>query len=56
MKTATETMKETFNSLYSRWISYCEFVVTNWLIFDLLEDRKDYIDHGLPKMNLTLQL
>jgi len=56
MKNASETLKETFNDAYRFWMSYCEFVLTNWYLFDLMEDRTDYKDHYLPEMDLRMRL
>lgn len=55
-QTASQLMRETFSTLYNKWMEYCDWVLCNWLLFDLLEDKRDYVDHGLPEMNLNLKL
>lgn len=54
-KTASQLLKETFSTAYNKWMEYCEWVIGNWLLFDLLEDRVDYKDHYLPEMDLRMR-
>ena len=59
-KTASQTLKDTFNSVYHAWINYCEMVLYNQMALDIhnkLRGYKEptYYDEGLVEMNLTME-
>ncbi len=57
-KTATEEVIETFGKTYQAIQRYCEWVMANCFVLDLIESKKEQIDliEGLPIMDLEMRL
>lgn len=57
-KNASDELRETFSEVYHKIQSYCDWVMANCFVLDVIENKQERTDiiEGIPIMDLEMEL